>query len=90
MRQIVRLVLRTDNTTAVEVVRKGYSRKLSYLKKHQRIAISALWETYIAEGSPNVLVEQPGVGMIADPLTKPLDVAVHWRHCRGIGLVAVP
>ena len=88
--RIVRLVLRTDNTTAVEVVRKGYSRKLSYLKKHQRIAISALWETYIAEGSPNVLVEQPGVGMIADPLTKPLDVTVHWRHCRGIGLVAVP
>ena len=77
-------------TTAVEVMRKGSSRKLAYLKKHQRIAISALWETYSQEGTINILLDQPGVGMVADPLTKGLDAATHWRQYRALGLVAIP
>ena len=83
------MILRSDNETGVTAIRKGYSRKLAYLKKHQRISLGALHEVY-AEAGPNVLTDEAGVDMIADPMTKPLDVATHWRHFRAMGLVALP
>ena len=85
----MRLILRSDNETGVAAIRKGYSRKLAYLKKHQRISLGALHEVY-AENGPNVLADEAGIDMIADPMTKPLDVAAHWRHFRRMGLVALP
>ena len=83
------MLLRSDNETGVTAIRKGYSRKLAYLKKHQRISLGALHEVY-AEAGPNILTDEKGVNMIADPMTKPLDVATHWRHFRAMGLVALP
>ena len=50
LRRPVRLIAETDNETAVAVVAKGYSRRLCYLRRTQRISISGLHDIYHGVG----------------------------------------
>ena len=43
----VRLICRSDNDAAISASKAGYSRKMGYIKKHQRVSLAALREVYI-------------------------------------------
>ena len=47
-RRPIKMVGHTDNETALITIRKGYSRKLSYLKKYHKLSISSLHEVWCA------------------------------------------
>ena len=81
----VRIVGRSDNTAAISAAKAGFSRKLAYAKKHQRISLSALREVYVGkeeheEGSPSInsLTHISTIKNRSDMGTKPLDHARHW------------
>jgi hypothetical protein len=97
----LRLISETDNETSVAIIKKGYSRKLSYLRRHQRTSISALHEVFFGDGDNeeldptdarclNRLVHRPGSKMTADILTKLLEAPLHWRHMEAMGYILVP
>ena len=101
LKRPIRLIAETDNDTAVSVVAKGYSRRLCYLRRTQRISISALHDLYHGEGDDeelepsdektlNRLLHSSGDAMTADILTKLLEPAPHWRHMDALGYVVVP
>ena len=101
LRRPVRLIAETDNETAVAVVAKGYSRRLCYLRRTQRISISGLHDIYHGVGDAeemepddartlNRLYHLSGDLMSADILTKLLEPAPHWRHMDALGYVVVP
>jgi hypothetical protein len=79
-------VCRGDNDAALIAARKGYSRRLAYLKRHQRISLSALRDVYVgreehednSEPSINVLGKISSENNRSDIGTKPLDHVRHW------------
>lgn len=85
LKRVVRIVLRSDNDAALIAARKGYSRKLSYLKKWQKTSLSALRELFVGaeehedgEPSPNILAKIGTKENRSDLGTKPLDHQRHW------------
>lgn len=87
LQRTIPLYARSDNTAAVIAANKGYSRKLAYLSKHQRISLSALREVYVGaeeheedgEASVNDLSHLEGLKNRSDLGTKPVDHARHWE-----------
>ena len=100
----VRIVMGTDASACLAAIQKGYSKKLSYLDKHQRVSIAAVHEVYFAsmslpvsdaEGEAqaevlNVLAKVATDMNRGDLFTKPLPHEAHWRHVWGLGMVARP
>ena len=79
----VRLSARGDNTTCLSAVRSGFSKKMAYMAKTQRVAVGFLNEVYYGDVSAelggendsmciNRLRYEPSVSNVADLLTKPL------------------
>ena len=66
-------------------IRRGYSRKLAVLAKHERISLGALYEELI-EKEANDLTQVPTKRMEADLLTKPFSHTRHWVLISMIGL----
>ncbi len=65
-------------------VKKGFSRKLSYMAKYQKIS-SGMMHDYYAH--PMNLLAKVGSGANrADALTKPLDHVKHWAHITAMGM----
>ncbi len=73
---------------------------MCYLRRTQRISISAIHEIFFgsedrAELDPtdvetlNRLSHLPGDEMTADVLTKLLDPETHWKHLLAMGMVPV-
>jgi hypothetical protein len=84
---VLPIVLGVDNTTAEHIVRVGSSRKLAYLKRHQRVSLSALNETYASgNASGNVIRHQASERMPVDVITKPMASEGHWRCMHELGL----
>jgi hypothetical protein len=88
LKRPVRVVLRGDNDAACIACRKGYSRKLGYIKKHQKCSLSAMRHVFVG-GEPHETDLEPSVNVLArvdtkknrsDLGTKPLDHVVHWGH----------
>jgi len=81
----VRIVARSDNDAAIAAAKAGYSRKLSYVRKHQKISLSALREVYVGreeheEGAASINTLGPisTIKNRSDMGTKPLDHNRHW------------
>jgi hypothetical protein len=73
-----------DNSTAIQIIEAGYSRRLSYLKKYQRVSIGLLHDWNSRE--ENFLFKVLSARNVADIMTKILDFIVHWEHCERLGL----
>ena len=81
-------------------VQAGFSKKLAYMAKTQRLAIGCLHEVYFGESldlldesdenCENILTHVDGKKNPADLFTKALPAEKHWWCCEEIGLVAIP
>ena len=89
----------TDSETSIGVVRRGYSRKLAYLRKHARLSIAALHEAFFGDAEDlepcdsrtiNRLEHEPGARNDSDVLTKALPAEKHWACAAALGLMASP
>ena len=85
----VRFVLFQDNSACVCDVRKGFSRKLAHLARHQRVSLAALHEQLV-EGGHGDIVQVATKKQLADLLTKGLPHDVHWVLSFQLGLWARP
>lgn len=74
----------TDNEACRPCVGTGVSRRLSYLRKHQEVSLSAIHGSYQRRGSN--LLRLPSEDNAADIMTKPLDHVAHWIGVRLLGL----
>jgi hypothetical protein len=97
----IRLIAEEDNSASISAVKRGYSRRLCYLRRTQRLSLSALHECYFGAEEQeeldvhcvdciNRLVHLAGEEMTADVLTKLLEPPKHWKMVEGMGMVAVP
>lgn len=77
-----------DNDAARITVVKGVSRKLAYLRRHQRVSIQSLHEYHERKGRSIRRVDSKR--NTSDIFTKPLDYILHWRCCRELGLGPPP
>jgi len=78
-------VLHQDNSGAVADIRKGYSRRMAHVVRHQRCSIGALHEELI-ERPGGALEQIPSKKQLADVLTKALAHELHWPLIQQIGL----
>ena len=83
-----RILGREDNSAAFLAVRRGYSRHLAHMKKHHKLSISALHETFYGDPDVvgeeklpkyNTLVQEPTKTQRADIYTKPVSPVRHWE-----------
>lgn len=79
-------VVRSDADVAISAVRKGYSRKMSYLGRAQRVSLGFLHDYLGCEQT--CLDKVPWPTNDADVLTKGLDHTAHWRHAEALGMRA--
>jgi hypothetical protein len=94
----LRVVAREDNDACVASVRKGISRKMSYVPRTQKISISALNEFYYGDPdvisddrrSDNYLVRIASEDQLGDVYTKGLPAEQHWDLLFRAGLMPVP
>jgi hypothetical protein len=99
LQRAVRLIGEIDSEAARGAIRRGYSRKLAYLKKTQRVAISGLHELFHGEGaidlepddsmSINRCNHVPGDKNVADLYTKALPAQKHWWCAEAANMVVV-
>lgn len=99
LNRTVRLIAEADATAALGAVRRGYPRKLAYLKKVQKVSIPALHEVFYGNSPElipddawtyNRLTHRDSERNDADLLTKSFSVERHWALCEMIGLRPVP
>ena len=80
----VRYVLLQDNSGAVADIRKGYSRRMAHLPRHQKVSLGALHERLIED--PDGALEQiPSGRQLADLFAKPLGFDVFWTLALQVG-----
>ena len=94
----IRLIAETDSETAIGAIKRGYSRKMAYLRKTQRLSLSELHELFYGHDvcideddskSIDRLRHVPGDDDPVDVLTKALAVEKHWACARGLGMIVV-
>jgi len=68
----------------------GYSRKLGYVRRHQRVSLSALHEVFSAEAEANPdgnrIYREASARMPVDLFTKALGVEAFERCCQELGM----
>ena len=89
-------VVGSDSDAAIKAMKKGYSKKMAYLMKWQRISISALKQVYFPhteqeDDDPQLdltanLIKILGDLNKADLFTKPFDHERHWFLLALIGM----
>lgn len=77
----------TDNDAARGAIDRGDSKRLSYLRKHQDVSISALSEFF--QSPKRWLHRVASEGNWSDILTKPLDHRLHWLGMAALQLCAL-
>ena len=78
------LILRSDAGAAIGAIHKGYSRKMSYLRRTQRVSIGFLHDFV---GDEHTALEKVHTDSNdADVLTKSLEKEAHWRHSFAMGM----
>ena len=93
----VRLIAFTDNEACLQAVKKGHSRRLGYLKKHQRVSLAALRRIYVGAEehedfglrSDNSLEKEASKENEADLGTKPLESSEHHYLLHKAGMVSL-
>ena len=73
-----------DNTASVSAVKAGMSKKLSYMRRTQRVSIGFLAD-YIY-GEDGAILQEATVDQVADVFTKPLPVIAFWKCLRFFGI----
>ena len=73
-----------DNTAGVSAVKAGMSKKLSYMRRTQRVSIGFLAD-YIY-GEDGAVLQEATVDQVADVFTKPLAVIGFWKCLRFFGV----
>ena len=86
--RVVHHAVLPDPDTARTAVEKGYSRRLAYIKKTQRISIGWLHDHFLREDTTLARVDT--LKNWSDILTKALDHAKHWGHLARMGLRGSP
>ena len=77
-----------DSEACEKAVRKGYSRKLGYLPKHQRVQLSFVHD---ALSGPGCFLGHVNTDLnTSDWFTKALDVTAFRRHRAGLGILPLP
>lgn len=87
-----------DNDTSLKAIRKGYSRRMAYLPKTQRVSIGALHLWYFGEDNIE-LVQDDDFSIhrlckvhtdvnVSDILTKPLEPDRHWFLVKLLGMAS--
>ena len=76
--------IRTDSDVARLAALKGYSRRLAYLKKAQRLSIG--WIHDMCMRADTGLARLDTKKKRSDLLTKGLDHTDHWRHVQKLGM----
>ena len=84
--QVLPIIHGVDNAALIGAVEKGHSRKLAYMRRHQRVSLCSLNNVYVASPDGNRLVKEPSGLMVVDQFTKPLPVELHERGLRLLGL----
>ena len=97
--RMIRLISYGDNDASLLAIRKGYSRRLAYLKKTQRVSIGSMHEIFYREDnaeliqddffSVNRLMRVSTDLNIGDLFTKPLTSERHWFLIGLFGKVSV-
>ena len=73
----VRLVAMQNNAACVIDVKRGYSRKMAHLPRHQNVSLGSLHERLV-EDPAGAISQIPTKRQLADLLTKGLDHTAHW------------
>jgi hypothetical protein len=98
-RRPVRCIASTDTAVGISAVKRGYSRKMAYLRKTQRISLACLHGLFFGEAEDlepedcrtiHRLFHQAGSENDADVLTKALPVEKHYKCIEGLGMVPIP
>jgi hypothetical protein len=84
--QVLPIIHGVDNAAMIAAVEKGHSRKLAYMRRHQRVSLTSLHDVFVASPDGNKLVKEPSGLMVVDQFTKPLPVELHERGLRLLGL----
>ncbi len=94
--RVVRIIAREDNDAAIAAVRRGYSRKLAYMRKRDKISLSALHEVFFGDpselGEPqshdvNMLIAQDSDTQRSDIFTKATKPQMFWFLVQLQGMV---
>ena len=95
-----RIVAEVDNTACIGAIKRGFSRKLAYLKKARRVSLGALHELFIGDGNPettatdeftiNRLLHRSGETNEADLMTKGFPYDTRWVLVRRFGMAQAP
>ena len=81
----MRILSLTDNTTAEQAVRHGYSKGLRHLRKHHRVSIGLMSDIYL-RGDASLGHVESGQNH-GDIFTKALEVLLHEYHTRALQVV---
>ena len=73
-----------DNTAGVRAIKAGMSKKLSYMRRTQRVSIGFLAD-YIF-GEDGAVLQEATVDLVADVFTKSLAVIAFWKCLRLFGI----
>jgi len=83
-----------DNDASLAAIRRGYSKKMSYIKRTQKVSIGSLKEVWCGEspdleddeGHPNILLRVDSENNPSDVMTKGLPPEKHWKFLRWMGM----
>ena len=73
-----------DNTAGVSAIKAGMSKKLSYMRRTQRVSIGFMSD-YIY-GDDGAIMQEATADQPADVFTKPLAVIASWKCLRFFGI----
>ena len=73
-----------DNTAGVSAVKAGMSKKLSYMRRTQRVSIGSTSD-YIY-GDNGAIIQEATADQPADVFTEPLAVVLFWKCLRFFGI----
>ena len=78
-----------DANACLQAVQRGFSKKMGYLRKHQRVNLGFLKDALTSQDEVNL--RKIGTDdMTADVLTKSLPVSKFQKHRAGLGVGALP
>jgi hypothetical protein len=85
MRKIV-MCLGSDATAAISALYNGYSKKLAYILRTQKVSLDGLHEIWYNPEENNVVRKVPTEKNRGDLFTKPLDAIKFWFMLERVGM----
>ena len=85
MRKIV-MCLGSDAAAAISALYNGYSKKLAYILRTQKVSLDGLHEIWYNPEENNVVRKVPTEKNRGDLFTKPLDAIKFWFMLERVGM----